>query len=412
MTPTRTNGVLVGDIMDRSTPPSDIGPETLVAGLADLHRGLQTQLVLLSLGEAAVPALTRFLLGPPDLHPQPRALAAETLGMIGGPRAARALVAAMCRSSLATLTPQLALSEETVRNSAARGLGRIGEPTTAGPLLYALRRYHLIEAGRTLHSLGDTRAIPHLVECLGDSFASGRATAVLFEFGRDAVDALIDGLRHRELRDGEQTPRSIERRTCCARLLGALRDTRAEPALRESLDDPALDVRIAAAVALARVAPDTEPTPMIPALIDGLADLRTVDDCAEALLTKSESTLPSLMGSIYSEAATLAALRARAPSRPLRAMVGVLARAGAGGQCMLARLAADPNPLLGGLALGHLARVNTSVAAPLVEEALRSADVRIRRTAQACARLIGLPKRRNARLADLLARVLHGVGHA
>jgi HEAT repeat protein len=366
----------------------------------------------MALGEPAVSALTHFLLGPPDLHPQSRVLAAETLGMIGGPRAARALVAAMCRGPIATLTPQLALSEEAVRNAAARGLGRIGEPATAGPLLYALRRYHLIEAGRALHSFGDTRAIPYLVECLGDSFTSRRASAVLFEFGLDAVDALIDGLRHCELRGGEQTPRSIERRTCCARLLGALKDLRATPALRETLKDSSLDVRTAVAVALMRVAPSTEPTRTIPALIHGLGDLQAVDDCSEALLTEPESTLPSLMGAIYSEAATLAALRARAPSRPLRSMVRVVAKAGADGQRMLARLAADPDPLIRGVALGHLAHVNARLAAPLVDEALRSADVRIRRTAQACARLIGLPKHRNARLADLLVRVLHGVGHA
>jgi HEAT repeat protein len=389
-----------------------VSPEILVAGLADLHRGLQTQLLLIAVGEPAVPALTHFLLGPPDLHPQPRVLAAETLGMIGGPRAARALVAAMCRGPVAALTPQLALSEETVRNAAARGLGRIREPRTAGPLLYALRRYHLIEAGRALRSFGDARAIPHLVECLADSFASGRATAALFEFGLDAVDALIDGLRHCELRDGEQTPRSIERRTCCARLLGALRDPRAEPALRASLDDPSLDVRIAVAVALARVAPDAEPTRAIPGLIDGLANPRTVDDCTEALLTKPESTLPSLIGAIYAEAATLSALRARGPSRPLRAMVGLLARAGDGGERMLARLAADPNPLLRGVALGHLAHVNAGLAAPLVESALGSGDVRIRRTAEACARLIGLTKARKARVADVLARIIHRAGHA
>lgn len=399
-------------LRSRSSPALAADPETLVAGLADLHGGVQTQLLLIAVGEPAVPALTHFLLGPPDLHPQPRVLAAETLGMIGGPRAARALVAAMCRGPIARLTPQLALSEETVRNAAARGLGRIGDPTTAGPLLYALRRYHLIEAGRALHSFGDTRAIPYLVECLGDSFASGRATAALLEFGLDAVDALIEGLRRRDARDGEPTPRSIERRTCCARLLGALRAPRAEPALRESLEDPSPDVRIAVAVALTRAAPDTEPTRTVPALIEGLADLRAVDDCAEALLTKPEATLPPLMGAIYSEAAMLRALRARAPSRRLRAMVRILGRAGTGGERMLAHLAADPDPLVGGLALGHLAHVNATLAAPLVEEALRSADVRIRRTAEACARLIGLPKPRSARVVDLLARAFHGVGHA
>jgi hypothetical protein len=47
---------------------------------------------LIAYGQAAVDPLAAYLLGPPTAHPQPRMLAAEVLGAIGGARAAQALV--------------------------------------------------------------------------------------------------------------------------------------------------------------------------------------------------------------------------------------------------------------------------------------------------------------------------------
>lgn len=47
-------------------------PEEVVRGLDDLQRGPEIQGLLIAMGPAAVEALTRFLLGPPSLHAQPR----------------------------------------------------------------------------------------------------------------------------------------------------------------------------------------------------------------------------------------------------------------------------------------------------------------------------------------------------
>ena len=124
------------------------------------------------------------------------------------------------------------------------------------PLLEALRRSHLIGAGEALANFRETRAIPLLAECLSDAFSRERVVAALLQFGREAVEALVAALRTIELKGGAETPRSTERRAACARLLGEIKDSRGEAVLRESLEDPAPEVRRSAAVALARVAPE------------------------------------------------------------------------------------------------------------------------------------------------------------
>ena len=96
----------------RSSPARGVDPEVLVRGLGDLSRGAEIQVLLISLGKPSVPALTRFLLGPPELHPQPRLLAAQALGHIGGGGAVRALIAAMCRGPIPALSAVLTFSEE------------------------------------------------------------------------------------------------------------------------------------------------------------------------------------------------------------------------------------------------------------------------------------------------------------
>ncbi len=114
-------------------------PAALVRGLHDLQRGRAVQLRL-ALGWDAVDPLGEFLLGPPAPHPQPRMLAAEALGAIGGSRAARILATTLTAIDLASLPPSYRLSGDAVRNRAARELGR------------------------------DTRAVASLVECLDDDF--------------------------------------------------------------------------------------------------------------------------------------------------------------------------------------------------------------------------------------------------
>jgi HEAT repeat protein len=245
-------------------------PEQLVQALEDLQRGPEAQVRLVILGESAVAPLARFLLGPPGLHAQPRMLAAEALGLIGGARAAEALAAALVAGDLASLDPVVRLSEEAVREVMARELGQLGAPAAVEPLVEALQRFRLVEAGLALARLREPRAVPLLVECLEDPFRRERAGAALVEFGPVGVDALIESLRERRMFDGDEVRPSLERRAESARLLGELGDPRAEPALRESLTDGARDVRVAAAVALARLGRDGKPSRSCPRCSRGL----------------------------------------------------------------------------------------------------------------------------------------------
>jgi HEAT repeat protein len=413
---------LASNAAPRAPSPAALDADALVQGLDDLKRGPEIQLLLISMGRAAVRPLTRFLLEPPGLHPQPRVLAAEALGAIGGPRAARALVAALCRGPLASISAALALSEEAVRNAAARELGRLGNPAAAGPLLYALRRSHLVEAGRALLRFHDARAISPLVECLNDGFTREQVSAVLLEFGQDAVDPLIGGLGRREYRDGAETPRSIERRAACARLLGALRAPRAEFGLRECLDDDPSEVRTAAAVALARVAPGAAIAERIPPLIDGLHNPRMADDCVEALLTTPSEALPPLVAAVTAEATQTEASGQNIPSGAVRAMARALARMGVPGGRALAGLSHHQSPMIRGVAIAYVAEASAALARPAIAEALRDPDGRVRRTAAGSARRLGLrtshpgvPRLLGAigRLCRLgLSRLLERSGHA
>jgi len=365
----------------------------VVQGLEDLQRGPEFLLLLIAIGEPAVDALARFLLGPPSPHPQPRMLAAEALGAIGGAKAGQALAAVLGRASPGPHSPVLALSDEAVRNCAARQLGQLGHPTSVEPLLEALRRSHLIGAGEALANFRETRAIPLLAECLSDAFSRERVAAALLEFGRQAVGALVAALRTIEVKGGAETPRSAERRAACARLLGEIKDSRGEAVLRESLDDPAPEVRRSAAVALARVAPEALIPERVRVLIEGLSDAALSDECAEALLAAPGDALPPLVEALSAEAAATSTRSVGGPSRTLRSMVRVIARMGEPGTRALAELAHHRSALVRGLAVAHLGRTRAPIARPIIAAALRDPDARVRRTAAAGARRMGLEAR-------------------
>jgi HEAT repeat protein len=373
-----------------------LDPERVVLGLEDLQRGPEFLLLLIAIGEPAVDALARFLLGPPSPHPQPRMLAAEALGAIGGAKASRALAEVLRQASPGPHSPVLALSEEAVRNCASRQLGHLGDPASVEPLLEALRRYHLIGAGEALVRFREPRAIPLLVECLSDAFSRERVAAVLLEFGREAVGALVTALRTMELKGGAEPPRSVERRAACARLLGEIKDPRGEPVLGESLEDPAPEVRRSAAIALARVAPEERIPERVRVLIGGLGDAALSDECAEALLATPGETLSPLVEAVSAEAAAASTRGIRSSLRRLRSMVRVIARVGEPGTRALAQLACHDSALVRGLAVAHLGRTGAPIARSTIEAALRDPDARVRRTAAAGARRMGIERRASA----------------
>lgn len=356
--------------------PTDL--DRLVTGLEDLARGPEAQLLLIACGPAAIPPLARYLAGPPALHPQPRLLAAQALGAIGGPAAVRALGAALVADSFERASPVVRLAEEAVRAGIAAELGALGDRAAIDPLLVALRRSHLVAAGEALLQLGEPRAIPPLVEALRDPFVSGRASRVLAGFGPRAVPALVAALAGGEWVDGRETPPSVEQRTGSARLLGVIGDPRARPALAAALGDPTPEVRTAAAIALGALgaAPDT--AGLIPALIDALRspDWPVREDAGDALVRLGPPAVRPLARMLVD------ATSARAPVAVLHAGARTLARLGPEGTSALAALVHHEEPLLRSVALAHVP-VDDELGRAQLEQARRDPDARVRRTAEA-----------------------------
>ena len=358
-------------------------PEELLQALEDLHRGYEAQLQLVFLGEHAVVPLERYLLGPPALHAQPRILAAEALGLIGGARAAEALAAALVAGDLLTLDPVVRLSEEAVREVMARELGRLGGPMAVEPLLEALRRFHLMEAGLALARWRERRAVPLLVDCLEDSFRRERAGAALVEFGPIAVDALIESLGHPRTVDGHEVRPSLERRAESARVLGALGDPRAARALREGLTDEARDVRMAAAVALVSLGNGSDTT-LLSGLLEGVRseDLSGAEECEAALIGIGPEAAPAVAAALSDEADRAVARGEAAATPALRRMARVLGAQGDPGIAALLALSHDARPMVRGLAVAHLGQAPPSILDVVLGEATHDPDRRVRRTAE------------------------------
>jgi len=357
-----------------------------VRGLEDLDRGPAIQLELIAFGPRAIESLAAFLLGPPAQHPQPRMLAAEALGAIGGAGAVDALVRALLAGNVRSLSLGLRMSEEAVRNTIVRELGRLGDRTAIPPLLEALERFHLVEAGRALAALHEPRALPLLVECLGDPFIKTRSADAILEFGDAAVDVRLDGLGRREVDDGIEVRGSIEVRQECARLLGELGNGRAEPRLRRHLHDPEPRVGVAVALAVTRLAPDTVGDDVVALLVEGFRseDWLVADDHADALATLGPRVVEQLTAAFTLEASQADARAEPAPPPVLRLIARTLARLGERGLAVLVAFTQHPSPLARGVAVGTLAWADSERAWPAIPEALHDPDRRVRRTARAC----------------------------
>lgn len=369
-----------------SMPTFSATPEELVRGLDDLHRGLAIQLELIALGPRAIEPLAAFLLRPPTQHPQPRMLAAEALGAIGGARAVDVLIHALLRDNVGGLPLELRMSEESVRSTIARELGRVEEEAAVAALLDALERFHLVEAGRVLASQREVRALSLLVECLDDPFIRARAADAICQFGDVATDALLEGLRRREIRDGMEVLRSIERREACARLLGEIGHRRAEPALRRYANDPTLRVRLAAALAVGRLAPESAGDRVIALLVEGLRseDPPIGDDYADALATVGSRAVAQVAGAFALEASRAEARGEPVPPPALRTIGRALARLGERGLVALVAFTRHPSPLARGVAVANLARADSTRALQAIADAVHDPDPRVRRTARAC----------------------------
>ena len=268
--------------------------QALVARLNNLHDIFRVQGEILAYGQETVEPLAELLLSPPSTFSEPRVAAAECLGAIGGDKAVDALIRVLDYYDLETLGPVQRFAEDAVRNVAARRLAQFGSPKVSDSLLLALQRNHLIGAGQALAHLGDTRAIPYLIECLEDDYKKEKAIVALRQFGQAAVSYLCEAIERPRFVQGVEPPLSQERRSRAAELLGHLKAREALPALEAGLHDESESVRIACSVALAGLGMITEDG--LAQLIAGLEDpdLLVRKNCEEALQRVGSKAVPFL----------------------------------------------------------------------------------------------------------------------
>ena len=235
--------------MDKESRARDI-----VGGLSDPLNSYRVQSELIALGKAAVRPLAEFLLfgGPANEH-EPRCLAADALGTIGGVDALEGLVTALL-APFATKDPVKALAEEAVRNCICHALqGHRSERITYS-LLTALERFHLVGAAEALSEHGEKAAIPLLIELLEDSFKRWRISDALLKFGKSATEELIKTTQKKEMKEDFEILPSVERRAEAAKLLGLIGDEKGDKQvvsrLIDLLDDEQELVRFEASLAL------------------------------------------------------------------------------------------------------------------------------------------------------------------
>ncbi len=224
--------------------------------------------ILVKMGTTAIPRLSQNL---GTAHPATRQRVADILGEIRHPsalpalteaargeyftvraRAASALGRIGDASAVPALNALLGDPEPTVRIAAALAVGAFRDPASIIPLSDLLLEDREIEvrqaAAQGLASTRLPQAIPYFIEAMADSFwwyerenAAEPLLASLTKFGADAVEPLIEALRHYE---------ATVRRSA-AIVLGRIGDTRAVEALGMALYDLHDEVGRAAADSLA-----------------------------------------------------------------------------------------------------------------------------------------------------------------
>ncbi len=274
-----------------------MGIEDLAAGLDDLSRNRETLALLVLQGQRAVPVLAGVLLGSPSSIPEPRSLAAEGLGAIGGDEAVSALIRVLTLHDIRRLDPILRLAEEAVRNRAAEQLGKIGDRRAVEPLLYALAHEAVREAMGALALFKDERAIPHIVRRLEDPCDRRAAADGLLSFGRVAVPALAATLTDKRPSPEDESPASIERRAEAARLLGIIGEAPVVPHLCSYLDDLAAAVQLEAGLALVALVRGDTPERALAIVAQGLNHTSPpiALRCMDALVEAADRSVPHLL---------------------------------------------------------------------------------------------------------------------
>ena len=248
-------------------------------------------------GERAVPAVAAVLLGPPSSIAEPRCLAAEILGAIGGEAALSALIRALTIHDVRRLDPVLRLAEEAVRNRAAEQLGKLGNRRAIGPLIYALAREGVRGAMGALAQFGEPGGIRYVVRRLEDPCDRVAAADAVLRYGRIAVPDLAATLNERKPSAEEEAPMSRERRAEAARLLGVLGDDRVIPTLEAYLEDSAPAVRLEAALARLALSRADVPDGVLRLVAENLghANMAVAERCMDALVSMGDRSIPHLV---------------------------------------------------------------------------------------------------------------------
>ena len=280
--------------MDRPSSAVEARVIELVTQLNDLSINERVFLEILPSGQAAVPLLVELLLSKPSLHPQPRCLAAEALGILGGPAAVQGLIEVLTCNGMDNLEPVLAMSEKAVRNRACLELGRLKAGEAILPLLRALRENHLVGAARSLTALRVRAVIPLLVECLEQDMIRNTIAQCLLEFSPDSIGPLRETVVEKHVEDAVETNRSVARRSEAARLLGILQKEGAQDILRELLRDNTGMVQLNAALALSRWEDEADRQETLPILLTSLEKGNWLEQnlCEEAIRSFG---IPSLL---------------------------------------------------------------------------------------------------------------------
>lgn len=276
--------------------------------LRSLEDGPRALFDVVAAGASAISCLDSLLRGPTESVPQPRRLAAEALGAIGGAAALDALLAALDDSGTRELDPVLRLSEDAVLASIAEQLATAGERRAVEKLIALLAQHPHAGCVRALDRLGDARAIPVLTACLRDDFARGPAIEALRRFGRTAGAELSRCLLSPLIVRGYEGSSSIAARCAAAELIAEAAVVRLP--LAWAMFDAQRSVRVRAALALTR-SPD-ETRAVAPALIEALdsSDWVSLESIRQALLRLGPELVPLLVPVIREVTSPLQQVRA------------------------------------------------------------------------------------------------------
>jgi hypothetical protein len=217
----------------------------LVQTLNSLQEGELGIAMLVACGQRAVGPLRDFLLhGRPSGVAEPRQRAVRALAELN---AADVLVEYL-RTPKGISDPVVRLGEEAVENTAARALAKWPTEEVFEELLYLLSRRTLSGVIETLSLFRRPEPIPYFITALGDDIGRLPAEDALRSLGEIAWPALAEAARTPDPSLENESPSSLLRRRCAARIL-AENDLSAElwPKLQPLLYDR--DIEIAASTA-------------------------------------------------------------------------------------------------------------------------------------------------------------------